>query len=93
MALERKIENLFERHFSEQRGALLVTGARQVGKTYSIRRFAERRFRSFIEINFIENVAARRLFEGARDSKDILLRLSAIADKPLCQRGNTGFLR
>jgi hypothetical protein len=70
--------------------ALLVTGARQVGKTYIIRQLLKRRFPYVVEINFLENREARDLFADAKDSKDILLRLSAIVDQPLI-KGETVF--
>ena len=36
---------------------LIVTGARQVGKTESIRQFARPRYESFVEVNFVERPA------------------------------------
>lgn len=81
--LYRKIENRMLIHFESDKKALLITGARQVGKTYSIRAYGQQTHRSFIEINFLENPSAKTLFENAKDSNDILLRLSAIADQPL----------
>ena len=42
--------------------ALLVTGARQIGKTYIIRRFGQENYKSFIEINFVENEMAAKIF-------------------------------
>ena len=62
--------------------ALLITGARQIGKTYSIRQFGKT-FKSFIEVNFVEMPEAVDLFKGAKSSGDILLRLSAITSVPL----------
>ena len=56
--------------------------------TYSIRRFAEKHFKSFIEINFVENPEAVEIFSTAKNSNDILLRLSALTDKPLI-KGDT----
>lgn len=82
--LKRKITAELEDFFSApHRKALLITGARQVGKTYSIREYGKQRFPSFVEINLIENPTARSLFANAADSGDFLLRLSAIADQPL----------
>lgn len=82
--ISRKIEKELQ-HFLEdkKKKALLITGARQVGKTYSIREFGLQNFRSFIELNFLENIAAKELFETAKNSKDLLLRLSLIADGDL----------
>jgi len=82
--IRRKIEMELERFYnSNDRKALLITGARQVGKTYIIRNFGNAHYENMIEINFLENKQARSLFENATGSKDILLRLSAIADKPM----------
>lgn len=82
--LKRKITAELESFFrTDHNKALLITGARQVGKTYIIREYGKQNFKSFIEINLIENPTARELFTNASDSSDLLLRLSAIADAPL----------
>ncbi|MDR1518204.1 MAG: AAA family ATPase [Dysgonamonadaceae bacterium] len=81
--LKRKIDNYLHDFYRRQKNALLVTGARQTGKTYSIRRFGETHFASFIEINFIETPNAVDIFSNAKNTKDILLRISAITQKPL----------
>ena len=52
--LKRKIDHYIKRYYETTRNALLITGARQIGKTYSIRQFGKS-FKSFIEINFIDN--------------------------------------
>lgn len=39
--LKRKIDNYFRNYYETTRNALLVTGARQTGKTYSIRHFGK----------------------------------------------------
>lgn len=78
--IEYKIEQFFK---ANQRQALLITGARQVGKTYIIRQFAKKHYKNVIEINFLENVAALKLFSEAKNSADILLRISALTDIPM----------
>ena len=81
--LKRKIELELDRFYaSNGKKALLITGARQVGKTFIIREFGKR-YRSFVEINFLEQVEARELFENAKNSSDLLLRLSAVTTVPL----------
>lgn len=81
--ISRKIEKELQRFYDrDEKKALLITGARQVGKTFIIREFGKR-FSSFVEINFYENKQAQSLFEGAKDSGDLLLRLSAISDSRL----------
>ncbi len=82
--IKRKIENELQRFFDiGDRKALLITGARQVGKTFIIREAGKRAFKSFVEINFLEDKTAQSLFENARDSSDLLLRLSAVAGDQL----------
>lgn len=80
--LKRKIDSYIRNYYATNRNALLITGARQIGKTYSIREFGKT-FKSFIEINFLETPDAVDLFKGAKSSSDILLRLSAITATPL----------
>ena len=53
-----------------------------MGKTYSIREFGKT-FKSFVEINFIENPEAVNLLKGAHSSQDLLLRLSTLTSQPL----------
>lgn len=80
--LKRKIDSYIRNYYDTARNALLVTGARQIGKTYSIREFGKS-FKSFIEINFVENPEAIDLFKGAKSSADVLLRLSVMTTIPL----------
>lgn len=80
--IKRKIDDYIRNYYANTRNALLITGARQTGKTYSIRQFGKT-FKSFIEINFIEMPEAVALFKGATSSSDILFRLSAITSAPL----------
>lgn len=69
--------------------ALLVTGARQVGKTFAIREFLhEYCGEDFVELNLFENVMAREILENSKNSFELIFRLSAIVDKPL-NKGKT----
>ena len=81
--IRRKIADRIRAFFRSDSKALLITGARQVGKTYIIRECGKEAFESFIEINFLEDRAALSLFANARSSEDILLRISALAKRPL----------
>ena len=82
--IKRKIEKELQRFYeSPGKKALLVTGARQVGKTYIIRDFAAKHYSSVVEINFLQDRSAQSLFENAKNSNDLLLRLSAVASSPL----------
>lgn len=86
--LARKIDQYIERHYKNNRSALLLHGARQVGKTWAIRKYARNQGLELVEINFYEDAAARLLFENAHGAEDILLRITAYAGKPL-PRGRT----
>lgn len=74
--LKRKIDRYLQEYYATSRNALLVTGARQTGKTYSIREYGKS-YKSFVEINFAEYPAAVKLFSKAHGSQEILFRLSA----------------
>lgn len=85
--IKRKIDNYIHNYYTTSRNALLVTGARQTGKTFSIREFGKS-FKSFIEINFVESPDAIEVFKEAKGSEDLLLRLSAFTTVPLI-KGDT----
>lgn len=87
--LKRKISKRLEQFFSDNgRYALLVDGARQVGKTFIIEDFARRHYENFIEINFVKTPSARRIFENVDNESDILEKLSTFSRKGL-MRGKT----
>ena len=79
--LNRKIDEFIERHYASNNSALLLKGARQVGKTYAMRGYAKKHEMNLIEINFYEDESARNLFSGAQSAKDVLLRISAHTKK------------
>ena len=88
--LNRKIDKYLDDFFKNNNKALLVTGARQTGKSFSISHFGATHFENFIEINFIEMSDAVDIIAHAKDRNDMLLRLSALADRPLIE-GKTLF--
>ena len=87
--IKRKITHRLEKFYSDGgRYALLVDGARQVGKTFIIKHFAKTHYENFIEINFLKNESAKRIFQNVEDEKDVLVKLSAFAQRAL-NRGKT----
>ena len=86
--VNRKIYNYLKYFFLNDKKSLLVTGARQVGKTYAIRKVGETIFKHFVEFNFIKNPKLKTIFANPLDTNDILLRLSAMTDTKL-EAGNT----
>lgn len=81
--IKRKIHKYLQYFYVHDKKALLLTGARQIGKTYSVRRFGKECFESFIELNFIDRPELVSIFGEAKNSQDILLRLSTVAKQPL----------
>lgn len=74
--------------------ALLVTGARQVGKTYIIKEFLKEEFGedNFVEFNLFENELAKETIENSSNSEDLLFRLSALSNKPMVKGKTVIFL-
>ncbi len=81
--IKRKIDRYLADFYSKNKKALLVTGARQTGKSFSIRQFGNTHFDNFVEINFHEHPEFVAMLSEAEGSNDIILRLSAFASKPL----------
>lgn len=82
--ISRKIDRVFDEFYElGAREALLVDGARQVGKTWSIREFGKRHFKTVVEINFIKTKGAQNLFEGVENVQQLLVKISALTDADL----------
>lgn len=76
MYINRTIDKeLLEWKTDKDRKPLLLRGARQVGKTNSIRELSKH-FKSFLEINFEENQEVHKLFEGNLSPFEICENLS-----------------
>jgi hypothetical protein len=86
--MERTIsKKLREWSESDDRKALLVRGARQVGKTFSIRQLGSS-FQYFIEVNFDFDVAVGQFFAATHDPAILCEKLSAYYSIP-CVPGKT----
>ena len=79
--IARRNEKEMRDFFLHDNRALLVEGARQTGKTFSIRRVGRECFDTFVEINFYEQPDALTLFSNITSAKDILMRLSILTKK------------
>lgn len=75
--INRKLDKYIEQHYANNKSALLLTGARQTGKTFAIRKYAKSKRLNLIEINFYEDESAKVIFEGVQNVKEVLLRISA----------------
>lgn len=88
--LYRKIASSIERHLSANSNRmLLISGARQVGKSYIIRHVGQQMFPNYIEINMEEDKLGDRLFEQTRTTNDFYLALSTIAGQKMKDRTST----
>ena len=84
MAIERALMQKLESwKANPARRALLLDGARQVGKTFAARAFAESHYDILLEINFVETPAARAIFDGDLDAETIIMGLTAYSGTAL----------
>ena len=82
--LKRKAYNSITKWYKKKKKkCLLVDGARQIGKTYIIRKFLEENAKSFVEFNFYDDNLTKEAFEKADSAKDLLLKISVLTNKPL----------
>lgn len=76
--------NLIEWKTSLDRKPLLLRGARQVGKTYTVRTFGQEHFEHMIEVNFEKHYRALlSIFRKDLDPKRIIKELSLLLNKQI----------
>ena len=74
--LKRKIEKiLIDWKKQENKQCLLIRGARQVGKTFTIEQFCKKNYESYIYINFELSPTLKDIFEGDLDISTIIMKL------------------
>lgn len=77
--LQRKIYNRIEEFYQDrQHKALMIIGARQVGKSTIIEQFCRANYDHYVKVDFIENSNYIELFASAKSAEEILLRLSVL---------------
>lgn len=77
--LGRKIDRFLEEwKAAPQRKPLIVKGPRQVGKTESVRRFAERSYENVIYINFVEEPKYKLITADGYKTDDIVKNISRL---------------
>ena len=75
--IKRKAEERIRDWIKASKKALLVSGARQVGKTYSIRRCLAEAGCNYLEINLIEQPELVPVFKNSMSVDDLIVNLSA----------------
>lgn len=74
--LERKIiQTLLDWKNEENKPCLLIRGARQVGKTFVIDKFAKKYYESYIYINFELSPEYKGIFDGNLDIRTLIMKL------------------
>lgn len=82
--LYRKIEKtIYEHLVGDTDKVMVVSGARQVGKSYIIRHVGKKLFRNFIEINLIEDFDGQKLFSNVKTPDDFYFALGIVAGQKL----------
>ena len=75
--LKRKIaDELHAWKNQKDKMCLVVKGARQVGKTYSIDLFARENYKHYVNINFDQNPGYRAIFDGDLDVETLMKQIS-----------------
>jgi len=81
--MKREIEQtLLEWKLRTERKPLILRGARQVGKTYTVEQFAKNNFENYVQLNLEEKPELRKLFE-LNDTKLIINQISVILDNDI----------
>ena len=86
----RKAESEIKDWIEKEKKALLVTGARQIGKTYLIRECLKSSGLPYVEFNFVEQPELISLFETSSSTQELLLRMSVVSGKSF-EAGKTIF--
>lgn len=81
--LVRKIAREIERWIDNSQKALIIYGARQVGKTYIVRSVLESRGADYVEFNLIRDKSTLEILRGFTSVNDLILKLSLLSEKPL----------
>jgi len=91
--MKRKIEQkLIAWKNSENRMPLIVNGARQIGKTYSILEFGMNHYQNVVHINLEKNKLAATEFEGDLAPANLILKLESLTKERILPEKTLLFL-
>lgn len=74
---DKLIDWKYKRKSEGIKKCLLVKGARQVGKSFIIKEFGKKEYKSFVCIDFFRQPALKSIFAGDLTSEEILKRITA----------------
>lgn len=87
--LKRKIDDFLINWKSKRENkTLIIDGARQIGKTFSVRNFGAA-YQSFYELNFLERPELKQIFSDNLDSESILTGIKLYLPGVIFNEGNT----
>lgn len=88
--LFRKIETVIDNYFqSNTDKVLVVTGARQIGKSFIIRHCASKYFKHVLEINLIKDSEGPQVFKNVHTTDDFYFALATYSNSPLGNSNDT----
>ena len=76
-------QKLLEWKENPQKKALLIDGARQIGKTFIIREFAKEHYTHFVELNFLLQPQSQLIFEKGGTAAEIITGITAFSGASL----------
>lgn len=90
--LRRKVTKQLFKWKNESHKALLITGARQIGKSYAIREFGKSQYSCYFEANLLLDKAARSAIADAENAIDFINRVALLSERPLIERDTLIFI-
>ena len=88
--LKRKIQAYIEQYLkSNSNKMLVIDGARQIGKSFIIRKVGSLLFPNFIEVNFAKDKNGPKVFAEANSIEKFYFQLSTIAGEKMHEKANT----
>ncbi len=86
----RKIENYIKEYLNSQTNKILcINGARQVGKSYIIRKLCNQHFKNYIELNMANDKVGDQLFKNVKTIDEFYIETSVVAGEKMFARDNT----
>lgn len=90
--LRRKAENAINKWIDYSVSALLVSGARQVGKTWTIRNCLQEKGCDYLEVNLIREPELIPVFEKSNSVEDLVINLSSVRNHSFIKKKTILFI-
>ena len=86
--INRKIDDFIYNFYQTSKNALFLTGARQVGKSFALRKYGKAHYPVYLELNFYKDKDMIALVRTAKNEKELLQRL-ALHTRTVLKEGET----